>query len=91
MSSKVFVGGISFQSTEASLRDAFAQYGEVVEAVVVTDRYTGRSRGFGFVTFADDQAAADAIQGLNNTDLDGRTIRVDRANERPPRRERDDW
>lgn len=88
MSKKIFVGGISFSTTEASLRDACTQYGEITDAVIITDRDTGRSRGFGFVTFSSEEAAAAAIQGLNNTDLDGRTIRVDSANERPERRDR---
>ncbi len=88
MSKKIFVGGISFSTTEASLRDACTQYGEITDAVIITDRDTGRSRGFGFVTFSSEEAAAAAIQGLNNTDLDGRTIRVDTANERPERSDR---
>lgn len=88
MSNKIFVGGLSFDSTDESLKTACRKYGEITEAVVVMDRETGRSRGFGFVTFTDEKAARDAIAGLNNTDLDGRTIRVDSANARPERGER---
>jgi heterogeneous nuclear ribonucleoprotein A1/A3 len=90
MSKKLFVGGLSWDTTEDSLRSAFEKFGEVLEAKVVTDRETGRSRGFGFVTFAEAEAAEQAVQALNNSELDGRTIRVDEATERPssgPRRD----
>ena len=83
MSSKLFVGGLSWNTTSEALEQAFASCGDVVEAKVVTDRDSGRSRGFGFVTFQDDQAAARAIEELDGSALDGRTIRVDRANDRP--------
>ncbi len=62
MSKKLFVGGLSWDTTDASLNDAFAQFGEITEAKVITDRDTGRSRGFGFVTFVDGQAADTAVQ-----------------------------
>lgn len=83
MSSKLFVGGLSWNTTSEALQEAFASCGDVVEAKVVTDRDSGRSRGFGFVTFQDDQGAARAIEELDGSSLDGRTIRVDRANDRP--------
>ncbi|HSN81471.1 MAG TPA: RNA-binding protein [Polyangiales bacterium] len=83
MSSKLFVGGLSWNTTSEALQEAFAACGDVVEAKVVTDRDSGRSRGFGFVTFQDDQGAARAIEELDGSSLDGRTIRVDRANDRP--------
>ncbi|MEM9195953.1 MAG: RNA-binding protein [Myxococcota bacterium] len=86
MSNKVFVGGLSWDTSDAGLRAAFEAYGEVVEAKVITDRDTGRSRGFGFVTFDSRESASRAIQERDGTDLDGRTIRVNEANERPPRR-----
>jgi RNA recognition motif-containing protein len=82
MSKKLFVGGISWNTSEAGLREAFEQYGEVSEATIVVDRDTGRSRGFGFVVFSEDADAMKAIEGLNGTELDGRTIRVDEARER---------
>ena len=79
MAKKLFVGSLSWNTTDEGLRTAFAPHGEIAEAVVVTDRDTGRSRGFGFVTFEDDEAADQAIAALNGTELDGRTIRVDVA------------
>ena len=85
MSTKLFVGSLSWNTNSAELRDAFATCGEVVEANVVTDRDTGRSRGFGFVTFQDADSATRAIEQLDGSTLGGRTIRVDRANDRPRR------
>ena len=82
MSKKLFVGGISWNTSEAELRSSFEKFGEVQEAIVVMDRETGRSRGFGFVTFADDAAATKAAEAMNGTELDGRTLRVDEAKER---------
>jgi RNA recognition motif-containing protein len=88
MSKKLFVGSLSWDTGDHQLRDAFAAYGEVSEAVVITDRNTGRSRGFGFVTFEDEEVADKAIAGLNNTELDGRSIRVDVAQQKE---RRDSW
>ena len=82
MSKKLFVGSLSWNTDDHGLREAFAPHGEITEAVVITDRDSGRSRGFGFVTFADDEAADKAVAALNQTELDGRTIRVDVAHER---------
>ena len=79
MAKKLFVGSLSWGTNDEALRDAFAVHGEIQEAVVITDRDTGRSRGFGFVTFEDDDAADKAVAALNGTELDGRTIRVDVA------------
>jgi len=87
MSKKLFVGSLSWDTSDHGLREAFAQFGEITEATVITDRDSGRSRGFGFVTFQDDEAADKAIAALNNTELDGRTIKVDVAQER----RRDRW
>ncbi|MBW2214309.1 MAG: RNA-binding protein, partial [Deltaproteobacteria bacterium] len=67
----------------SELQQAFEACGAVAEAKVITDRETGRSRGFGFVTFDDDASAARAVEELNGSTLDGRTIRVDAANDRP--------
>ncbi len=87
MSSKLFVGSLSFSTTDMSLRSAFEAAGfEVADAKVVTDRDTGRSRGFGFVTLGSDAEAAEAINSLNGARVDGREIRVDTANERQDRR-----
>jgi len=85
MSKKLFVGGLSWDTTDESLRSAFASFGEVTEAKVITDRETGRSRGFGFVTFDNAESASTAMGEMNGTTLDGRNIRVDTANERPRR------
>jgi len=79
MPKKLFVGSLSWDTTDDGLHAAFSPYGEISEAIVISDRYTGRSRGFGFVTFNDDEAADKAIEALNGTELDGRTIRVDVA------------
>jgi len=83
MSKKVFVGSLSWETTDARLQAAFAPYGEITEAKVITDRDTGRSRGFGFVTFTDASEAAKAIAALNGKDLDGRTIKVNEAQDKP--------
>ena len=82
MSQKLFVGGLSWGTGREELEQAFAQFGELLEVTVVTDRETGRSRGFGFVSFANEEDAERAIQEMNGTNLDGRTIRVDKAQER---------
>ncbi|HSN57070.1 MAG TPA: hypothetical protein VLT32_20535 [Candidatus Sulfomarinibacteraceae bacterium] len=79
MSKKLFVGSLSWNTNDDALHRAFSPHGEISEAVVVSDRDTGRSRGFGFVTFEDDDAADKAVAALNGTELDGRTIRVDVA------------
>jgi len=81
----LFVGNMSFQTTESDLRAAFEQYGEITRIQVMTDRDTGRARGFAFVEMADEQAAANAIAGLNGKELDGRVLNV---NEAKPKTER---
>ncbi|KAL2523033.1 RRM domain-containing protein [Forsythia ovata] len=82
-SSKLFVGGLSWSTDEVSLREAFSQYGEVVEARIILDRDTGRSRGFGFVTYTSTDESSSAIQALDGKDLHGRSIRVNYATEKP--------
>ena len=86
MAKKLFVGGLSWDTTDDGLRQAFASYGEITEAKVITDRDTGRSRGFGFVTFAQDDDAKTAISTMDGTSLDGKTIKVNEAQEKSPRR-----
>ena len=81
MSKKVFVGGLSWGTDDNALHEHFSQCGEVVEARVITDRETGRSRGFGFVTFRDSESATSALE-FDGESFDGRTIRVDYAQER---------
>ncbi|KAL5702888.1 hypothetical protein ACHQM5_028050 [Ranunculus cassubicifolius] len=83
MSTKLFVGGLSYGTDDHQLRDAFANFGEVTEARVITDRDTGRSRGFGFVNFTTADAANSALSSMDGQDLAGRNIRVSLANERP--------
>jgi RNA recognition motif-containing protein len=82
---KIYVGNLSFDTTEDSLRDLFASHGQVVSVAIITDRMTGRSRGFGFVEMDDDAAAATAIEQLNGTQLDGRTLTVNEARSREGR------
>jgi RNA recognition motif-containing protein len=82
MSKKLFVGGLSWDTTDQSLRTAFEAFGTVSEAKVITDRDTGRSRGFGFVTFDDGQAADTAMDQLDGRDIDGRAVRVNEAQDR---------
>ena len=82
MSRKVFVGSLSWDTTDDSLRQCFEQCGTVEDAKVITDRYSGRSRGFGFVTYASEEGAQAAIAELNGAELDGRTLNVDIAHEK---------
>ena len=79
MSNKRLVGGLSGNTTDEGLREAFSRFGEIVEAKVISDRETGRSRGFGFVTLADSTAAQNAIREMDGSSLDGRNIRVNEA------------
>jgi RNA recognition motif-containing protein len=83
MGNRLYVGNLSFQSTPDSLRAAFAPFGSVTDVHVVTDRESGQSRGFGFVTMGTAQEAAKAIAEMNNATLDGRALRVNEAEERP--------
>jgi len=85
MAKKLFVGGLSWDTTDDGLRQAFTSYGEITEAKVITERDTGRSRGFGFVTFARDEDAKTAISKMHGTSLDGRTLTVNEAQEKSPR------
>lgn len=79
---KLFVGGLSWDTTDDSLRASFEPYGEVTDAKVITDRDTGRSRGFAFVTFSDNAAATAAMAALDGAMLDGRTVRVNEAEDK---------
>jgi RNA recognition motif-containing protein len=82
MSKKLYVGGLSWETDESLLRSTFEAYGELDEVKVISDRDTGRSRGFGFVTFADRKQADEAIAALDGKQLDGRTITVNEARDR---------
>ena len=86
MATNIYVGNLSYDTTEDTLRTLFAEYGEVEAVRVITDRYTGRSKGFGFVEIATEEAAQEAIGALNGRSVDGREIRVDKAK---PRTDRD--
>ncbi|CAI9104525.1 OLC1v1003216C1 [Oldenlandia corymbosa var. corymbosa] len=79
---RCFVGGLAWATTDQSLGDAFSKFGEILESKIINDRETGRSRGFGFVTFKDEQAMRDAIEGMNGQNLDGRSITVNEAQSR---------
>lgn len=85
MAKKLYVGNLSFKTTETQLRDLFEQVGEIVEANLITDRFTGQSKGFGFVEMATDELAQEAIQRFNGYSLDNRALTV---NEARPREER---
>ena len=83
----IFVGNLAYSATEHDLRQLFESYGAVDKVNVITDRDTGRSKGFGFVEMPDSAAAKAAIQGLQGTELGGRTLTVNEARPREPRRE----
>ncbi len=85
MNTKLFVGNLSFDTTENDLQDAFAAHGVVTEANLMTDRATGRPRGFGFVTMSSPEEAQKAIEAMNGANLDGRNLTV---NEARPKEER---
>ena len=88
MSTKLFVGNLSFNSTDNDLQDAFAQFGTVVEVNLMMDRMTNRPRGFAFVTMSTPEDAAKAIEGMNGKEMDGRALTVNEARpreDRPPR------
>ncbi|CDF33535.1 Cold-inducible RNA-binding protein, putative [Chondrus crispus] len=85
---KLFVGNLSWDTTDESLGAAFSSYGTVVDSRVVIDRFTRKSRGFGFIQYETAASAEDALVGMNGVSVDGRNVRVDRANRRPPRQRR---
>jgi len=79
MGTKLYVGGLPYSTTEQQLSELFSQHGSVTSAKIITDRYTGQSRGFGFVEMATGEEAQKAITALNGTQMDGRTITVNEA------------
>ncbi len=81
MGTKIYVGNLPWRATDAQLSQLFGNHGEVIDAKIVTDRETGRSRGFGFVTMASDEAAQAAIRALNGHSLEGRSLVVNEARE----------
>ena len=82
MENKIYVGNLSYNTQEDELRSAFAAYGQVNSVRIISDRDTGRSKGFGFVEMATAEEASAAIAGLNNKEIGGRTLRVNVANDR---------
>ena len=92
MAKKLYVGGLSYDTTEDGLKEAFAKAGTVESAVIITDKMSGRSKGFGFVEMSSEEEAKKAIEMWDGKELDGRTIKVNEARpmeERPPRRDFD--
>ena len=84
MGKKLYVGGLSYSTTEESLAQAFGEFGTVESANIITDKMSGRSKGFGFVEMSTDEEATKAIEGMNGKEFEGRTITVNEA--RPPKK-----
>jgi RNA recognition motif-containing protein len=87
----IYIGNLAYSVTEDELRDAFSDFGQVDSASIINDKFSGRSKGFGFVDMPNDNEARQAIESLNDKDLNGRTIKVNEAKpreERPARRDR---
>jgi RNA recognition motif-containing protein len=96
MSKKIYVGNLPFSVGFKELTSLFEKFGEIQEAVVISDKFSGKSKGFGFVTFADDKAADKAVKEMDGKDAEGRALKVkeatpreetDRTERRPPRRD----
>ena len=85
MAKKLFVGGLSYETTEATLKETFSQAGTVESAIVITDKISGRSKGFGFVEMSSEEEAQKAIEMFNGKELDGRNITVNEARPMEPR------
>ncbi|MBO04115.1 MAG: RNA-binding protein [Chloroflexi bacterium] len=85
MGKKLFVGSLAWATDSTGLQAAFSRFGEIEEAIVISDRETGRSRGFGFVTFVDESSTQQAVAEMNGAELDGRPIVVNEAREQAPR------
>lgn len=90
MSKSLYVGNLPYTTNDDELKELFAQYGEVLRARVITDRYTGQSRGFGFVDMESAEAEA-ALEALNSAEFGGRNLKVDVAQPREPRPPRDNY
>ncbi|MCK5199051.1 MAG: RNA-binding protein [Spirochaetales bacterium] len=85
MAKKIYVGNMNYATTDDDLKQMFGDYGEVVSSVIIEDRYTGQSKGFGFIEMADDNAATAAISALDQKEFGGRMLRVNEATEKPRR------
>ena len=90
MAKKLYVGNLNFDIVDDELREAFSEFGEIVSAIIVRDRISGRSRGFGFVEFGDEESAQKAKEGMNGKDIGGRALKVDDAKEQRRSRRSDD-
>ena len=88
---KIYVGNLNFRSTEDEIRTLFGEFGQVDDVALITDRDTGRPRGFGFVEMPEDDAARKAIEALNGKEVDGRALTVNEARPREPRSPRPAW
>ncbi len=86
----LYVGNLNWQTTEADLQTAFEAFGQVSAVTIIKDKYTGQSRGFGFVEMTDDTEGQAAIDGLNGKEIDGRTLRIDLARPRDDSKDRGD-
>jgi RNA recognition motif-containing protein len=86
----LYVGNLNWQTTEADLQTAFEAFGQVSAVTIIKDKYTGQSRGFGFVEMPDDTEGQAAIDGLNGKEIDGRTLRIDLARPRDDSKDRGD-
>ena len=91
MANKLYVGNLAYNTTEDELRQLFAAYGTINSLNLISDRDTGRPKGFGFVEMSTEQEARAAISGLNAREVDGRAIKVNEANERPQRSSNNRW
>ena len=78
----IYVGNLHYEFSEDDLKEAFQEYGEVVSAKIIVDKYSGRSKGFGFIEMTDDEKAQQAIDGLNDKEVKGRNMKVNKARER---------
>ena len=88
---KLFVGNMSWNTDEETLRNEFSNFGTIEDCKLITDRETGRSRGFGFITFTEKADGQNAMEAMNGKQLDGRDLNVNEANERPARRDQNRW
>ncbi|KPK83771.1 MAG: RNA-binding protein [Bacteroides sp. SM23_62_1] len=86
----IYVGNLHYGLTEDELKELFEEYGEVMSVKIITDKYSGRSKGYGFVEMSDDKEAQKAIENLNETEVKGRNIRVNQARERDDNSRRED-
>jgi RNA recognition motif-containing protein len=85
---KLYVGNLPYGVNDGSLQEMFAEFGEISEAKVITDKFSGRSKGFGFVTFANDDDAAKAVEAMNAKEIEGRALNVNVARPMAPREDR---